>query len=74
MCHWWFIRIYDRFYHVALYCDAAAVDRRGHMIQIVLFVLLGSSLLIFIEEREWQAYVKLALFIIVSASVLKFFA
>ena len=44
------------------------------MIQIVLFVLLGSSLLIFIEEREWQAYVKLALFIIVSASVLKFFA
>ena len=72
MCHWWSIRIYDCFHCFALYDYAAAVDRGKHMIQILLFVLLGSSLLVFIEEREWQAYVKLALFIIVSTSILKF--
>lgn len=72
MCNWWPFRIYDCLHRFALYYYAAAVDWGKRMIQILLFVLLGSSLLVFIEEREWQAYVKLALFIIVSASILKF--
>ncbi|MEK4700301.1 hypothetical protein MKX47_11945 [Solibacillus sp. FSL R7-0668] len=39
------------------------------MIELFLFVLLGSSLLFFVEEREWQTYVKLALFIIFTTSI-----
>lgn len=39
------------------------------MIEIFLFILLGSSLLVFAEEKEWQAYVKLALYIMVTTSI-----
>lgn len=44
------------------------------MIDILLIVLLGSSLLFFVEEKEWQVYVKLALYISVSHLFLSFFA
>lgn len=44
------------------------------MIEIFLIVLLGSSLLIFAEEKEWQVYVKLALYLTVSSLILTLFA
>jgi hypothetical protein len=44
------------------------------MIEILLLVLLGSSLLVFAEEKEWQVYVKLALYLTVSGYILSLFA
>ncbi|MGE7981288.1 MULTISPECIES: hypothetical protein [Solibacillus] len=44
------------------------------MIQLFLFILLGSSLLIFADERQWQVYVKLALYLFVASTILSFFA
>jgi predicted RNA-binding protein len=44
------------------------------MIEILLLVLLGSSLLVFAEEKEWHVYVKLALYLTVSSYILSLFA
>ncbi|MGN7478361.1 hypothetical protein ACTHOQ_10925 [Solibacillus silvestris] len=44
------------------------------MIQLFLFILLGSSLLVFADERQWQVYVKLALYLIVTSTILSLFA
>lgn len=44
------------------------------MIQLFLFILLGSSLLVFADERQWQVYVKLALYLFVTSTILSFFA
>ena len=55
-------------------CADANVDGRDVLIELFLLVLLGSSLLIFAEEKEWQVYVKLVLYLILSSAVLSFFA
>lgn len=55
-------------------CVDANVDGRYVLIELFLLVLLGSSLLVFAEEKEWQVYVKLALYLILSSAVLTFFA
>ena len=39
------------------------------MVHLFLFILLGSSLLVFVEEKEWQAYVKLALYLLLTTSI-----
>lgn len=39
------------------------------MTHLFLFVLLGSSLLIFLEEKEWQVYMKLALYLFITTSI-----
>ncbi|WP_255417945.1 MULTISPECIES: hypothetical protein [unclassified Lysinibacillus] len=44
------------------------------MIEIFLIVMLGSSLLMFTEEKEWQSYVKLALYLTVSSYIVSLFA
>ena len=44
------------------------------MIQLFLFILLGSSLLVFAEEKQWQVYVKLALYLFVTSTILSIFA
>lgn len=44
------------------------------IISIGLFVLLGSTLLLLAEEKEWIIYMKLALFIIVFRLLAAIFA
>lgn len=44
------------------------------MIELFLVILLGSSLLVFVEENEWQVYVKLALYITLTSFIASLFA
>ena len=44
------------------------------MIELLLLILLGSSVLIFVEEKTWQVYVKLALYVAVTTMILSLFA
>ena len=44
------------------------------MIEIFLIILLASSLLLFADEREWQSYVKLALYLSMMSYILLLFA
>lgn len=44
------------------------------MIQLFLIILLASSLLMFADEKEWQSYVKLALYLTTVSYILSIFA
>jgi hypothetical protein len=44
------------------------------MIELFLIILLASSLLLFADEREWQSYVKLALYLSMMSYILSLFA
>ena len=44
------------------------------MIQLFLLILLGSSLLVFADERQWHVYVKLALYLFAASTIVSMFA
>ena len=67
----WF---FNYLYRSVMYRICSIYDGGCGMTQLFLLVLLGSSLLVFAEERQWQPYVKLALYLFVTTYVLTLFA
>src|SRR5690606_40169847 len=74
MCSRIFAWLRDYVHRSVIYFLYADVHGGKNVIQLFLFILLGSSLLIFADERQWQVYVKLALYLFVTSTILSFFS